>query len=135
MDAYKSGPLPVYQCRWPASCPMLCAGCRQYLYGFCALYQIVFLIILNTNMCKYAFEVCWIFKATMVISNTNFLPAQMSCKMRKPLWLCIMNRPRSAYASSRSNQSFYCRHKDSLSLQLPIEHTVKTQIRLGVCPV
>ena len=48
--------------------------------------------------------------------------------------LCAQRRLGSAWASTQSDQSFHCPHKESLTPQLPIERTVKTLIRLGGCP-
>ena len=36
--------------------------------------------------------------------------------------------------ATQSDQSLRCPHEETLDLKLPIEHTVKTQIRLGRCP-
>ena len=55
--------------------------------------------------------------------------------MTKPTkWLCVQRRLRSAWASAQSDQSLLCPHEETLGLQLPIECTAKTLIRLGGCP-
>ena len=48
--------------------------------------------------------------------------------------MCAQRRLRSAWASTQSDRSLCCPHEESLGPKLPIEHTVKTLIRLGGCP-
>ena len=50
-------------------------------------------------------------------------------------WLCPRQRLRSAWSSAQSDQSLCCPHEESLGPSLPIEHTAKTLIRLGISPV
>ena len=47
--------------------------------------------------------------------------------------LCAQQRLRSTWASAQSDQHLHSPHEEILGPQLPIEHTAKTRISLGVC--
>ena len=65
----------------------------------------------------------------------NRAKKHMSRLVTKPtMWLCVQLRLRSTWASAQSDQSLHCLHEESLGPELPIEHTAKTLIRLGICP-
>ena len=55
--------------------------------------------------------------------------------MTKPTKWHVCPAKTQIWASAQSDQSRGCLHEESLSPYLPIEHTAKTQIRLGRCPV
>ena len=59
----------------------------------------------------------------------------MSCLVTKPTkWLCAQWRPRSAWASTQSDQSLRCAGHGQLRTQAFFMQTGKTLIRLGGCP-